>query len=110
MDIYPQKGEYIRVSLDPTRGHEQKGTRPVLVISSNKLNRYGMAQVLPITHTTEGPLRMVIPAGEPVDGAILFSQVKTLDIKERGWKSEGFASDDVLDEAIGKCLTLITED
>ena len=110
MEKFPQKGEYIFVSLDPTRGHEQSGTRPALVISSNRLNRYGMVIVLPITHTTKGPLRIVIPDGEAVDGAILFTQPKTLDVRERGYRSAGFASDDVLEEAIGKAVVILTED
>ncbi len=33
-----KRGEIYFVDLDPTRGGEQAGRRPVLVISSNKIN------------------------------------------------------------------------
>ncbi len=45
-----ERGDIYRVSLDPTAGHEQRGSRPVLVISSGKLNRLtGVPIVVPIT-------------------------------------------------------------
>ena len=47
----PQRGEVWRASLDPSRGHEQGGTRPVLVVSDDAFNSSasGMCVVLPIT-------------------------------------------------------------
>ncbi|QQR80525.1 MAG: type II toxin-antitoxin system PemK/MazF family toxin [Deltaproteobacteria bacterium] len=47
------RGDIWLVDLDPTRGHEQKGKRPVLVISENAYNN-GLADlviILPITST-----------------------------------------------------------
>lgn len=49
----PNRGEVWRVTLDPTLGHEQGGTRPCLVVSHDKFN-HGKAElviVLPITRT-----------------------------------------------------------
>ena len=34
-----ERGDIYLVSLDPTLGHEQKGTRPVLVVSPGAFNR-----------------------------------------------------------------------
>jgi len=34
-----QRGEIYFVDLDPTRGREQSGRRPVLVLSSDKINK-----------------------------------------------------------------------
>lgn len=47
----PQRGEVWRAGLDPSRGHEQGGTRPVLVVSDDAFNSSasGMCVVLPIT-------------------------------------------------------------
>jgi mRNA interferase MazF len=39
MALLPARGEVWLADLDPTRGHEQAGTRPVLVVSSNRFNR-----------------------------------------------------------------------
>ncbi|MCL2086440.1 MAG: type II toxin-antitoxin system PemK/MazF family toxin [Oscillospiraceae bacterium] len=33
----PEHGDIIRVNLNPTLGHEQSGTRPVLVVSEGGL-------------------------------------------------------------------------
>ena len=111
MKVYPSKGEYIYVSLDPTKGHEQAGRRPALVVSSTLYNRKtGLAQVLPITHTTTGPTRFIIPDGEPVDGAVLWGQIRTVDLEARSWESIGYASDDVLEEAVGKSIAILSED
>jgi mRNA-degrading endonuclease toxin of MazEF toxin-antitoxin module len=34
-----ERGDIYLVSLDPTSGHEQRGTRPVLVVSGSAFNR-----------------------------------------------------------------------
>ena len=33
----PKQGDIVYVDLDPTKGHEQRGTRPAIVISNNVL-------------------------------------------------------------------------
>ena len=60
----PKRGEVWLVNLDPTRGHEQAGRRPALVISEDAFNA-GAAElviVLPITSTVRP-----IPAHVRVD-------------------------------------------
>ena len=45
-----QRGEIWLVSLDPTAGHEQQGTRPVVIVSPARFNELtGTPVVLPIT-------------------------------------------------------------
>ena len=45
-----QRGEIYLVSLDPTAGHEQQGTRPVLIVSPEAFNQVTqLPVVLPIT-------------------------------------------------------------
>jgi len=45
-----ERGDIYLVSLDPTSGHEQQGTRPVLVVSASAFNRLTKTPVvLPIT-------------------------------------------------------------
>ena len=34
-----ERGDIYLVSLDPTLGHEQQGTRPVLIVSPSSFNR-----------------------------------------------------------------------
>ena len=46
------KGEIWLVSLDPTSGHEQRGTRPVLIVSPAASN--GLTQTLITLPITSG--------------------------------------------------------
>jgi len=64
MPELPSRGEIWSANLNPTRGHEQAGARPVLIISTNTFN-HGPADlvfVLPITRTNRR-----IPLHVPVD-------------------------------------------
>ncbi|MEW6202050.1 MAG: type II toxin-antitoxin system PemK/MazF family toxin, partial [bacterium] len=60
---HPNRGEIWLADLDPVRGHEQGGHRPVLVISSTLYNEgaAGLVVVLPLTRTHRGiPLHILI--------------------------------------------------
>jgi mRNA interferase MazF len=48
------RGSVILVELDPTRGHEQRGARPCIVVSdhaTNREQRYPLIAVVPVTRT-----------------------------------------------------------
>ena len=50
----PDKGDIIYVSFDPTKGHEQAGFRPAIVLSNILFNKFtGMAIVCHITNNTK---------------------------------------------------------
>ena len=56
MAAAPARGDIWLVDLNPTRGHEQAGRCPALIVSTNMFN-YGPADlviVLPITRTSRG--------------------------------------------------------
>lgn len=66
----PVRGEVWFVDLNPTRGHEQRGERPALVVSADQFNqgRSGLVVVCPITTTDRGiPLQVRI---DPPDGGL----------------------------------------
>jgi mRNA interferase MazF len=49
------RGSLVLVDLEPTRGHEQRGTRPCLVVSDPAVNssqRFPLLAVVPITGTS----------------------------------------------------------
>ncbi len=55
-----RRGDIYLVSLDPTEGHEQQGTRPVLVASPDAFNRVTRVPVvLPITNGGNFPGQQV---------------------------------------------------
>jgi mRNA interferase MazF len=80
----PLRWAVVLVDLDPSRGHEQAGTRRALVVSYEAFHRSGMATVCPITsRPPKYPGEVPVPeghAGQTRDGLILCHQVRTLDV------------------------------
>jgi mRNA interferase MazF len=72
------------IDFDPTRGHEQQGTRRALVVSYEAFHRSGIATVCPITtRPPKYPGEIAIPAGhagQTKDGLVLVHQVRTIDL------------------------------
>jgi mRNA interferase MazF len=71
--------------LDPTFGHEQGGSRPVLIVSVDSFNAglSGLAVILPITSRIR-PLPLHIPVNPPEGGlrkpsAILCDAIRSVD-------------------------------
>ncbi len=64
MPPLPNRGEIWLADLNPTRGHEQAGARPVLIISTNTFNHgpAGLVFALPLTRTDRH-----IPIHIPID-------------------------------------------
>ncbi|MEO0987818.1 MAG: type II toxin-antitoxin system PemK/MazF family toxin [Cyanobacteria bacterium J06639_14] len=89
-----QRGEVIRVYLNPTSGREQQGeARPCLVISHTSYNqaRNGMVVVMPITSTVRPEIKTMIqvPFESGVEGSVIAEQIRTLDLSNRWWKTTG---------------------
>ena len=81
----PLRWAVVLIDFDPTRGHEQAGTRRALVVSYEAFHRSGMATVCPIT-TRRPKYAGEIPildghAGQTDDGLILCHQVRTVDLE-----------------------------
>jgi mRNA interferase MazF len=81
----PSAGDLIWTDFDPTRGREQAGRRPALVISAATFTAYtGLAVVCPITSRVRPfPTSVVLPEGLPVTGEILTSHVRSIDTLAR---------------------------
>jgi len=78
----PARGEVWMVDLDPTRGHEQAGRRPALVVSVDPFNHgpAGLVIVLPITSKAKGiPLHVSIKP--PEGGVRSTSYIKCEDVR-----------------------------
>ncbi len=89
-----QRGEVLRVNLNPTAGREQSGNaRPCLVVSHAKYNtaRNGMVVIMPITSTIKPEIKMMIliPEGFTIHGSVIAEQIRTLDLSTRWWKTTG---------------------
>ena len=84
-----KRGEIWLVGLDPTEGHEQKGRRPVLIVSPEAFNNVTRVPVvLPITSggsfaRTAGFAVALTGAGTKTTGVVRCDQPRALDLKAR---------------------------
>lgn len=81
----PKQGDVIFVDFNPQKGHEQKGVRPALVVSSALFNeKTGLALVCPITTKDNGfPLHISLPDRMRTKGFVLTEHVRSIDPKAR---------------------------
>jgi mRNA-degrading endonuclease toxin of MazEF toxin-antitoxin module len=103
-----KRGEVWLVSLDPTSGHEQKGRRPVLIVSPEAFNRVTkLLVVLPITNggnfaRTAGFAVPLTGAGTKTTGVVRCDQPRALDLAARGGKKLENIPDAVMDEVLAR--------
>jgi len=83
-----KKWEIYYVDLDPTKGSEQKGTRPVLVASNDAVNTYlPVCTVIPFSSYKQGvkvyPTEILLKTSETGldrDSILMFQQIRTIDV------------------------------
>ena len=103
-----KRGEIWFVNLDPTFGHEQRGRRPVLIVSPEPFNRVTKAPVvLPITSggkfaRTAGFAVPLTGAGTRTTGVVRCDQPRVLDLAARGGKKIESVPDAVIDEVLAR--------
>jgi len=109
----PFRGEIWMTDLDPTRGHEQAGTRPALVISADTFNAgpAGLVIVLPLTTKAKG-VHSHVPVEPPEGGLRKPSFIKCEDVRsvalERLSKRLGAVSTATM-EAVEFCLRVLMD-
>jgi mRNA interferase ChpB len=103
-----KRGEIWLVSLDPTSGHEQKGRRPVLIVSPEAFNGITkLPVVVPITSgghfaRTAGFAVPLVGAGTKTAGVVRCDQPRTLDLASRGGRKLESVPDAVMDEVLAR--------
>ena len=108
----PERGDVVWLSFNPQAGHEQAGRRPALVLSPKEYNnKVGLSLLCPITSQVKGyPFEAVIPDDCEVQGVVLSDQVKSLDWRIRDAEFFCRLPDEVINEVLGKLLTLFSTD
>lgn len=101
-----KRGDIYLVSLDPTEGHEQRGNRPVLVISPAEFNEATkLPVILPITTGGEFARRIgfAVPiSGIKTTGVVRCDQPRVLDIQARGGRKVDTLPPEILDEVLAR--------
>ena len=106
------RGDVVLVPLDPAMGHEQKGTRPALVLTAREFNRLGDVLVAPITQGGDfsrhaGFAVSLSGTGCKTQGVALVNKIRMLDLSARKARKVERVSQVVLDEAMGRLTALI---
>src|SRR5579863_7757226 len=109
-----KRGEIWLVELDPAAGHEQRGRRPVLIVSPEAFNRVTKVPVvLPITSggnfaRTAGFAVSLADAGTKTTGIVRCDQPRALDLGARSGKKLETVPGAIVDDVLAK-LTAIFE-
>jgi mRNA interferase MazF len=76
MDSRPSRGEIWYADLNPVRGHEQAGRRPVLIVSHDRFNhsRAGLVYFIPLTSQAKG-IPYHVPLLPPEGGVTVQSYI-----------------------------------
>ncbi|MYJ80418.1 MAG: type II toxin-antitoxin system PemK/MazF family toxin [Acidimicrobiaceae bacterium] len=109
-----QRGEVWLVNLDPAAGHEQRGTRPVLVVSPAPFNELTATPVvLPITTggsfaRRRGFAVSLEDAGTRTTGVIRCDQPRVLDLGARKGRRLESVPAPVVEEVLARLATILT--
>jgi mRNA-degrading endonuclease toxin of MazEF toxin-antitoxin module len=107
-----ERGDIYLVSLDPTPGREQQGTRPVLVVSPLAFNRLTKTPVvLPITGggdfaRTAGFAVSLSGSGTKTTGAVRCDQPRALDLSSRNARKLESIPPAIVAEVMAKIVTI----
>lgn len=111
----PDRGDIIWLDFDPQAGREMAGRHAALVVSPRQYNEFArFCLVFPITGQVKGwkfevllPTDFKIPGGTKTGGAVISDQLRNMSWKDRKSNFACQAPDDILEEAMAKCKTLL---
>ena len=107
------RGDIWLVSLDPATGHEQRGTRPVLIVSPAPFNRLtGAPVVLPITTggsfaRRRGFAVSLEDAGTRTTGVIRCDQPRALALGARQGRRVDTVAEHIMDDVLARLATIL---
>lgn len=105
-----KRGDIYLVSLDPTAGHEQTGSRPVLIVSATEFNEATKLPVVcPITNGGEFARRVgfAVPVtGIKTTGIVRCDQPRVLDLTARNARKIDTLPPTIMDEVLARVAAI----
>ena len=102
-----ERGDIVWIDFSPTRGHEQSGLRPAVVVSSKAYNHFsGLILVCPMTSKSKNYSFEVPVKGPNGESFVLADQIRSFDIKERIKRIAGKISTQEINEILGRVFVL----
>ncbi|MDB5618871.1 type II toxin-antitoxin system PemK/MazF family toxin [Tardiphaga sp.] len=107
--MLPDVGDIAWVDLDDTRGTEQSGRRPAIVLTSLSFHETSRRAIIcPITSKfRDWPTNVALPHGLTTVGMILVDQVRSIDRAERMFDTIEKAPVAVVDEVRNRLAALL---
>jgi mRNA interferase ChpB len=104
------RGDIYLVTLDPTEGREQRGHRPVLIVSPSEFNAATkLPVILPITNGGEFARRLgfaVFLSGIKTTGVVRCDQPRVLDLHARNGRKLESVPASIMDQVMAKLITI----
>lgn len=98
----PKQGDICYMDFAPTKGHEQTGLRPLVVVSKYYFNKFtNMAIICPITtNTKKFPTHYELINTKKIKGAVLCEHIRSIDFNARKLSFVEKLKEDELEEII----------
>lgn len=113
MAVVFDRGDIVRVNLEPVVGHEMQGTaRPVLILTPKRFNALGDTLIAPITQGGDysrvaGFAVTLMGTGCKTQGAVLVNKCRMMDLAARGAARVERVPKEVIDDALARLVALI---
>lgn len=105
-----KRGDIYLVSLDPTEGREQQGSRPILIVSATEFNEATKLPVIcPITTGGEFARRIgfAVPVtGIKTTGVVRCDQPRVLDLGARNARKVDTLPAAIMEEVLAKLVPI----
>ena len=104
------RGDIYMVTLDPIEGREQRGHRPVLIVSPDEFNAATrLPVILPITNGGGFARRIgfAVPiSGIETTGVVRCDQPRVLDLAARNGRKVDMLPPKIMDEVLARIVTI----
>jgi mRNA interferase ChpB len=105
-----KRGDIYMVDLEPTHGREQRGHRPVVIVSPDDFNQATkLPIILPITNGGDFARRIgfAVPlTGTKTTGAVRCDQPRVLDLSARNGRKVESLPPAMVEEVLAKVVTI----
>lgn len=87
-EYIPKQGDIVFLDFTPTKGHEQKGFRPAIIVSNDIFNKNTMmAMACPITSNIKSfPTHYILKDSKKITGSVLCEHIRSIDYVIRNVK------------------------
>ncbi len=98
----PQQGDIVWANLNPKKGHEQQGFRPLIVLSNDLVSQHtNVVIVAPISTTKRRlPFYVELPKDYETQGTVLLDQLVTIDYTVRHAEYKETVSSEFLEQLL----------